>query len=91
MPTPLAYEPEPPQRVTQLAGGTAGVLAAAGAQHNLNRDDRQPGSLHLGRDSAQQVLEPVVERSAPVTLGRLLCLLGLLDRVLSALLRRMGV
>jgi hypothetical protein len=65
------------------------VLAAAGAQHGLNRDDREPLGLNLGRDGAQQVLEPVVERSAPVTLGR--CLGGLLDRVLSALFRRMGV
>ena len=39
-------------------------------------------------DGAEQVLEPVVGRSAPVTLGR--CL-GLLDRVLSAQRSRMGV
>ena len=57
-------------------------------QHNLNRDDRESLVLDLGRDGAQQVLEPVVERSAPVTLGR--CL-GLLDRVLSAQRSRMGV
>jgi hypothetical protein len=67
------------------------VLAAAGPQHDLHLDDREPGGLNLGRDGAQQVLETTVKRSAPVMLGRLLCLLGLLDRVLSAQRSRIGV
>ena len=82
-PTPFPYEPESPQRVTQLAGGATGVLTTAGAQHDLNRNDRESLVLDLGRDGAEQVFEPLVKRSAPVTLGR--CLF---DRVLSALLRR---
>ena len=85
MPAALAHEPESPQRITQLAGVTAGAITAAGAQHDLHFDNRQPLGLDLRQDSAQQVLEPLVERSAPRCLG-------LLDRVvLSAVLRHMGV
>jgi hypothetical protein len=62
MPAPLAHEPETAQRVTQLTGGSARALAAAGAKHDLYCDNREPGGLNFGRDRVEQALEPGVKQ-----------------------------